>query len=454
MHDTMLHFSGCGVCHAYLNHLVEAEHEPSFQNAVKVRERLRDAYFHDGVSEGRRRQRDDDDYVYQDRERYRAERNEALESISRYRIESHDSHEELRMVTEHLRASQADCDRLRQRVETLNRENSDLANQLQANHSISHDLVASMPQPDISRIPSPVPLKEEPPTTPEPPRPISYAAMASSASPIAFTTSASGQRVIQIPPRPSGSAPSPGTITTPTPPVQSSFPRNPKTVRQLQTLMVAAHEPGNEAALSRVKALCSEAHATPREQKTELQKVLLSSWRNPTHGGGAPPSVPIPPAPLRTPARVGSHWSPLIKMNPRADDPAEVWYEYLCTHQASWPRGVRRDTHNKPVLTDLKASRTVARLRPEADSSENTAPRVEFIACVTKLFSTSGAYQEHVRVKNFRIAPNVSLRPYRGPATITVEDVVRHFADCGVTVDAAAQELEPWAQNYHASAPL
>lgn len=447
MHDTMLHFSGCGVCHAYLNHLVEAEYEPSFQDAVKVRERLRDAYFHDGVSEGRRRQRDDDDYVYQDRERYRAERNEASESISRYRIESHDSREELRMVMEHLHLSQADCDRLRQRVEILNRENSDLTNQLQENHSISHDLVASIPQPGISRIPSPVPLREELPTTPEPLRPISYAAVASSASPIAFTTSASGQRVVQIPPRPSGSVLPPGATSTSAPPIQSSFPHHPKTVRQLQALIAAAHEPGNEAALNRVKALCSEAHATPREQKTELQKILLSSWRNPT-------SVSTHPAPLRTPVRSGSRWSPPIKMNPRADDPVEVWYEYLCTHQASWPRGVRRDARNRPVLADLKASRTVARLRPDTDPSGNTAPRAEFMACVTELFSTPGAYREQIKVNNFRIAPTVSLRPYRSPTTIAAEDAVRHFADCGVTVDAATQELEPWAQNYQASAPL
>ncbi|KAF9463885.1 hypothetical protein BDZ94DRAFT_1235760 [Collybia nuda] len=458
MHDTMVHFSGCGVCHAYLNHLAEAEHEPSFQNAVKVRDRLRDAYFHDGVSEGRRRQRDDDDYVYQDRERYRKERNDALEAISRYRIESHDSREELQMVTEHLRASQAESDRLRQSIEVLNRENEELANKLQAKQAISHHFVESPPPSlklEICPAPPLVLLKNEAPSVPEPSRvPTSYAAVASSgASPTAYTTSASGQRVVHLPTRSNNSAPSPKLSATPVPPARTSFPNNPKTIRQLHALMTAAHQPGNEAALSRVKVLCSEAHATPREQKTELQRVLLSTWRNPTPGGGVPPSIVTSTPPLRTPVRPGGHSPSTIKMNPRVDDPVEVWYEYLCTHQASWPRGVRRDARNKPILADLKASRTVARLRPEADPAGNTAPRAEFMACVVDLFSTPGAYQNRIETTNFKVAPATTIRPYRGPAAIAVEDVVRHLADCGITFDAATKELEPWAQNYRTSMP-
>lgn len=445
MYDTMVHFSCCGVCHAYLNHLVEAEHDSSFQNAIKVRDRLRDAYFHDGVSEGRRRQRDDDDYVYQDRERYRKERNDALEAISRYRIESHDSREVLQMVTEHLRASQTDCDSLRQRIETLNKENSDLANRLQANHTISHDFVGGTTKPEISPTPSP--------SIPEPQRAVTSYASVLVASTAANTTSVNGQRVVHLPARSADSAVSPKPPTASAPPAQSGFPHNPKNIRQLQTLMTAAHQPGNEAALSRIKVLCSEAHATPREQKTDIQRVLLSSWRSPMPGG-APPSVSAPIPPFRAPARSGNYSSaPPIKVNPRVDDPVEVWYEYLCTHQASWPRGVRRDARNRPVLVDLKASRIVARLRPEADLSGSTAPRAEFMACVAELFSAPGAYRNRVETHNFKVAPAMTIRPYRGPATVAVEDVVRHFADCGVTFDAATQELEPWAQNYQASGP-
>ncbi|KAI6107920.1 hypothetical protein F5141DRAFT_1215676 [Pisolithus sp. B1] len=122
----------------------------------------------------------------------------------------------------------------------------------------------------------------------------------------------------------------------------------PKSIKQIQSLIRAAHQPGNHQALTKVKALCSEAHRTPREQKTEVQRFLLSTWRTPDWEH--PTSVPKVPAPMN---------------NPRLEDPVEVWVAYYTANPSSCPKGVRRDAEGRPNIQDMKASRRVARLRPQ-----------------------------------------------------------------------------------------
>ncbi len=213
--------------------------------------------------------------------------------------------------------------------------------------------------------------------------------------------------------------------------------RGPRTISQLQSLMAAAHEPGNTRALLKIKALCAEAHATPREHKTPLQQHLLIHWRNPESLN-----------------ELGGSSQPRTKTNPRRDDPIEVWYDYLCTHQSSRPRGVRRDADsNRPFLPDLKASRVVAQLRPPDVSpimagSGPATVRFEFLTILTDLLDQRGMYRKILN--NYRISvPLVTnLRPYTAPFPISTESVARHLADCGVTVQSVKDELEPWAHNY------
>ena len=41
----------------------------------------------------------------------------------------------------------------------------------------------------------------------------------------------------------------------------------------------------------------------------------------------------------------------------------------------------------------------------------------------------------------------------RGSVTGLLDAVIRHFADCGVTMEAAAEEFEPWSRSYLAAIP-
>lgn len=507
MYD-LVHLSGCSICQAYMAHVDGSDRHHSFQKAIQERDHKHDAYFFDGVSEGRRRQRDDDEYVFEDRERYKAERNEALEIISQFQIESHNIREEMRTVTEQLCVLQADCDRLRQRVSVLNSEKQDLANELQqvlkmeeqfqqmtnTEDQMLLDSGETSPQislPQLSSVDLAADISEsaaEPLNTenlaPLPPAitaPTTYASVASS-PPNNTASSAITQRMSHIlPARPSVPVPAHTPVDLRASAAQSPTFTSPtshtvKNLRQLQSLMIAAHKPGNERALARVKALCGEAHATPRDMKTDLQRYLLSNWRNPTssssNGAASPPTVP--PAPPTAPATMinrsksgsnsvpwGSSGAALhshhAKNNPRIDDPVEVWYEYLCIYPSCCPRGVRRDAHNRPNLSDLRASRIVARLRPELSqgNSLHLAIRADFITRVMALFSMPGAYAEKIRAEGLVIAPLVMYRAFRIDVSgiVREEDVVRHFAQCGVTVTVAENELEPWAVSYLSQAP-
>ncbi|KAK2460934.1 hypothetical protein APHAL10511_007404 [Amanita phalloides] len=214
-------------------------------------------------------------------------------------------------------------------------------------------------------------------------------------------------------------------------------PRAPKNIAQLQSLMTAAHEPRNIRALTKIKALCAEAHSTPRELKTPLQQYLLIHWRNPETAGNGDGAT-----------------QPHNKTNPRRNDPVEIWYDYLCTHQSSWPRGVRHDANGKPFLPDLKASRTVAQLRPPDVVTAGASAamlRFDFMSNLTDLLDQQGLYQTILDQYNISVSSSVSLGPYSGPFPISAQSLVRHLAECGITVQLVQEELEPWAHNYKLS---
>lgn len=212
------------------------------------------------------------------------------------------------------------------------------------------------------------------------------------------------------------------------PPVIRNHPyiKYPRTMKELKDLMDLAHEQTAEgiAALSIVKSVCSRAHGTPRESKSFMQRWILMNWKIPYAATSAPA------------ASMGA------KPNPRIDDSVDVWFEYLCTHPHSWPKGVRKDALGRPVMSDLIANRAVARMRP----TESAAMRNDFISHVTDMFAVLGMYQYLLEKNNFVIAREVTYNTFSG--IITPDTIARHFADSGFTPEDAEHNFEPWAKNY------
>lgn len=289
----IVHSSGCNICSPFIAHMEDARRAdiPDFKLSLKSRDNQRDLYFFDGVSEGRRRQRSDDESLMRDRARYRAERNDARSASERYKLECYNIAQELSFVKVKLRASQSECDVLRQRIEVLAREKLEHTNQVAKADALEveemlfepndspnlppHDPKADNAAPSFSS--TSLPMKPAP-ETPKDDGPDHSATSATALILPSYANAASSK----IPSFPSPSARRPTANLSapsgkPSPPVilnatdlrttsaaHNTFNRNPnpnpKSLRHLQAIMAAAHQPGNDAALTRIKALCAEAH--------------------------------------------------------------------------------------------------------------------------------------------------------------------------------------------------
>ncbi|KAL4075037.1 hypothetical protein V8B97DRAFT_1868164 [Scleroderma yunnanense] len=428
----IVHPSGCDTCTCYMKHVADASyssHQPAFQIAFQDRKRAREEVYNKGISEGVRRQKE--------------EERELVDEIERYRVERNQAREELFSLRAQLESTRAECDRLQDKLKQ------------------SH----CAPIPDASPVdasPSSVviPVKPSPPAEtissilvpPEPPRPADQQLIDTPHIAPSMATPASPQAQLPdcVAARSFAAVLSAGQSSTdddsPFSDEQnvtqnwqfisatSRAPKAPKSIKQIQSLIRAAHQPGNYQALTKVKALCSEAHRTPREQKTEVQRYLLSTWRTPDWEH--PTSMPKLPAPMN---------------NPRLEDPVEVWVAYYTANPSSCPKGVRRDVDGRPNINDMRASRRVARLRPQVhpNDPDSREARQKFMAVVTELFSDLGGYENILRRGAFSVSPHVDFAPYVGAAEgISKESVARHFAACGVTIPVADNELGPWAQQY------
>jgi len=82
--------------------------------------------------------------------------------------------------------------------------------------------------------------------------------------------------------------------------------------------------------------------------------------------------------------------------------------------------------------------------------------RADFMTRVVSLFSVLGAYAEKIKADGLVVASVAMYKAYRVSVggNVREEDVARHFAQCGITVSVAENELEPWATYYLSQAPV
>jgi len=440
----IVHPSGCDVCSSYMKHVADASyssHQPAFQIAFQDRKRAREDVFNKGISDGIRRQKEEARELVDDVERYRLERNQAREELCTLRAQ--------------LEASRAESERLQERLRQQTATSVDVSSPVESVKSVHTD--SRLPPPPPSDAPSsaedqvaepPVdqhlsfdflaplyPQQISPPmTTPASPQAQlpdcvaarSFAAVLAAGQSSSNYDDSALQAALDASPTSVGWTVVASSGFKPTKPAKS--------IKQVQSLIKAAHQPGNYSALTKVKALCSEAHKTPRDQKTEVQRYLLSNWRTPDWEH--PTSVPKLPPPLN---------------NPRLEDPVECWVSYYAANPSSCPKGIRHEADGRPVVSDMKASRMVARLRPLVNPSdpESREARQKFMAVVTELFSEQGEYSNILRRGAFSVSPQVCYAPFVGTAdSIDELSIARHFAACGVTIPMADDELGPWAREY------
>ncbi|KIK96572.1 hypothetical protein PAXRUDRAFT_138174 [Paxillus rubicundulus Ve08.2h10] len=438
----IVHPSGCDVCTSYMKHVADASyssHQPAFQIAFQDRKRAREDFYNKGVSEGIRRQKEEDRELIDSIEHYRFERNQAREELFTLRAQLESSRADFERIQEKLKQTSIPVETPPAPVVTKPSPPADPTIPI----AIPPELLQLADAPPANTVDRPsanefistiFPLHVSPSmATPASPRAQlpdcvaarSFAAVLSAGQPSNDEDSGSQSLVEERPTSQNWQIVLPQACKATKPA---------KSIKQIQSLIRAAHQPGNYQALTKVKALCSEAHRTPREHKTEVQRYLLSTWRTPDWEH--PTSASKLPAPLN---------------NPRLEDPVECWVAYYTANPSSCPKGIRHDADGRPFTTDMRASRTVARLRPVVHPSdtESREARQKFMAVVTELFSELGGYENILRRGAFSVSPQVGYAPYVGVAEdISKESVARHFAVCGVTIPMADDELGPWAREY------
>lgn len=451
----IVHPSGCDVCTAYMKHVADASyspHQPAFQIAFQDRKRAREDVYNKGISEGVRRQKEEERELRDSSEHYRLERNQAREELFSLRAQ--------------LDSTRADCERLQDKLrlatvppapvpEPPPAETPPVVAKQSPSADPVHAAVSPPGIPRLPQLPDPASPANTSPNQSSAPEFLSSLFPQHMSSSMATPASPQAQLPDCVAARSFAAVLSAGQPFNDDDLVPQSFieEQHPasqgwqmavpqahksikpaKSIKQIQSLIKAAHQPGNYQALTKVKALCSEAHRTPREQKTEVQRYLLSTWRTPDWEH--PTSIPKLPVPLN---------------NPRLEDPVECWVAYYAANPSSCPKGIRRDADGRPFTTDMRASRTVARLRPVVlpNDPESREARQKFMAVVTELFSEPGGYENILRRAAFSVSPQVGYVPYVGSTdTLTKETVARHFAVCGVTIPMADNELGPWAREY------
>lgn len=209
-----------------------------------------------------------------------------------------------------------------------------------------------------------------------------------------------------------------------------------KSPKDAEMLMKAARKPGNLKALNAVKWELRKAHAVAKDHRTPADNRLIAEWRTAEWDDG---SHALREVVLKT----------AMPISPVTDAPIEEWVKFygaMSTHQ--FPPSVRRDEQGLPLRSDVKALRTVARLRPEKTipNSPNTG---YFKPVVVRLFSVHGAYHESILRQGLHVASPAKYTPYVGSLAdgVTGDDIACHFAACGVTVEDAENDLGPWARN-------
>ncbi|KAJ4488030.1 hypothetical protein J3R30DRAFT_3432880 [Lentinula aciculospora] len=204
---------------------------------------------------------------------------------------------------------------------------------------------------------------------------------------------------------------------------------------------------GDERAMYLIKALCRQAHGTPPEHKTYGQKHILSRWRNPSF---------LPRRGDRSNIHsISESTSQEILVNPQHNDPPEDWIKYYTRYPKSLPKGVRVDpTTNAPLYGDIVASRLLARLRPNSSQF-----RAEFNVAMVTLFINRGRFREMVKSRQIQLCDVVAYRPYDPEdrsdselseleGVISVLDIAKHYAKCGVSVEEVGRYIEPWVEEY------
>ncbi|TEB34766.1 hypothetical protein FA13DRAFT_1789167 [Coprinellus micaceus] len=117
----------------------------------------------------------------------------------------------------------------------------------------------------------------------------------------------------------------------------------------------------------------------------------------------------------------------------------------------------------RPILSDLRADRAIARLRPDIvlrpvevaiqnnpdpNGFPAPSPRNQFKNMIVELFSQPGFYSKLLVQMNLSVSAVTVYERYTGSFPMKMEELVEFLAKSGITPQMVSSDFEPWAKNY------
>ena len=129
-------------------------------------------------------------------------------------------------------------------------------------------------------------------------------------------------------------------------------------------------------------------------------------------------------------------------------DSVDRWAEYYREFPNSIPRQLRSHPEDTTVPSPLliEGNSLLRRFIPSTRSRES-AIRAALLSTLVRLFSVSSLYERLVKRLGLRISTTEDIRPFTQMANVSLEDVARWAAECGVTTRTASL-LELVARRY------
>jgi hypothetical protein len=254
----------------------------------------------------------------------------------------------------------------------------------------------------------------------------------------------------------------------------------PQTVTDWEGLFRSTRRKDNNKALHMAQAFVTQAQNTLAVQRTEPQCQALKEWTYPdwftpapckgkaraapkkserplaTSSGpsadsptdlaatsAAKPQLPLFP---ELPPPHADGWQPRhpedVQLNmPMLRDPPEMWAMWIDQNPDHCPRGIVVMPDGRVSMRGIQGMQLIKRRNPRCEAVEQH--RTQYLFLAAQLFMSPSAYWHALRRLHLTVAPGRSWAPCACPiANLTINDLVRFFAEQGVSEEQADNVFE------------
>lgn len=224
----------------------------------------------------------------------------------------------------------------------------------------------------------------------------------------------------------------------------------PDTREEMQAVLTVAEQdsPNGLQAVGKLRYWSSKLHE-PGYQLNDVERELAVSFRLPNWYKEK-----------YSPQRLERNQpgpSGATKAEPRPQDKCELWLSFLTDKPALLPRHVKRDAETKlpdplTVRGYVWANRFATLELSAVATADRKSTRNRIFRALARLFRDPEHYTSELDRLGVVPSATLSITSFPGPFPPSPDDIVRHAAQCGITLGAGTGPgLTAWAVHYHDS---